>query len=239
MFRYYREHFHYSLIKAMYKTYSSHCIFAQVVIDKFAMYAGHKFDIEIEGYSNFLSLADGEKGFMQLSSHIGNYEIAGYSLVAKTKTFNALVFGGEKSSVMENRNKMFDKTNIKMIPINNDMSHLFIIEKALNDGEIVSMPADRIFGSSKYVSCNLLGKEARFPLGPFRVVTMKGLDVLAVNVMKTSLNGYKIYVTPLNYDKSATRSEQVSQLSHAYVSELEKHILQYPTQWFNYFEFWS
>ena len=78
-----------------------------------------------------------------------------------------------------------------------------------------------------------------FPLGPFSVATMRGLDVLAVNVMKSSLRGYKIYVTPLVYDKGASRQEQVRQLSSAYVAELEKRVWQYPTQWYNYFEFWQ
>ena len=101
------------------------------------------------------------------------------------------------------------------------------------------MPADRISGSQKYIEHEFLGAKARFPLGPFSVATIRGLDVLAVNVMKTSLKGYKIYVTPLPYDKSAPRQEQIRQLSGAYVAELEKRVRQYPTQWYNYFEFWN
>jgi len=57
--------------------------------------------------------------------------------------------------------------------------------------------------------------------------------------MKTSLCSYKIYVTQLLYDKAAKRQEQIRQLSEAYVSELEKRVRQYPTQWYNYFEFWQ
>jgi predicted LPLAT superfamily acyltransferase len=68
---------------------------------------------------------------------------------------------------------------------------------------------------------------------------MRGLDVLAVNVMKDSLTSYKIYVTPLAYDKEASRQEQIRQLSSAYVAELEKRVRQYPTQWYNYFSFWE
>ena len=203
------------------------------------MYAGKKFKVEIEGYDEFLSHAVKEEGFVQLSAHIGNYEIAGYSLVSKDKRMNALVFAGEKESVMRNRDKMFADTNISMIAISPDMSHLFEIDEALKDGEIVSMPADRISGSQKYIEHEFLGAKARFPLGPFSVATIRGLDVLAVNVMKTSLKGYKIYVTPLPYDKSAPRQEQIKQLSGAYVAELEKRIQQYPTQWYNYFEFWN
>ena len=238
-YRYFRRRIGYGRLKSAWKTYVNHCLFGQVVIDKFAMYAGKKFNIEIEGGDHFLDLATQQEGFVQLSAHIGNYEIAGYTLVSKSKRFNALVFAGEKTSVMENRDKMFADTNIRMIAISPDMSHLFEIDKALEDGEIVSMPADRILGSQKDTEHEFLGAKARFPLGPFSVATMRGLNVLAVNVMKTSLRGYKIFVAPLQYDKAAARQEQIRQLSQAYVSELERRVRQYPTQWYNYFEYWE
>ena len=239
-YRYFRRRIGYGRLKSAWKTYVNHCLFGQVVVDKFAMYAGKKFDVEVENYNEFLERASREEeGFVQLSAHIGSYEIAGYTLAVEGKNFNALVFAGEKASVMQNRNKMFADTNINMIAIQPDMSHLFEIDKALTDGGIVSMPADRINGSQKCIEHVFLGAKAKFPLGPFSVATMRGLDVLAVNVMKDSLLGYKIYVTPLAYDKEASRQEQIRQLSSAYVAELEKRVRQYPTQWYNYFEFWQ
>ena len=239
-YRYFRHRIGYGRLKSAWKTYVNHCLFGQVVVDKFAMYAGKKFDVEVENYNEFLERASREEeGFVQLSAHIGSYEIAGYTLAVEGKSFNALVFAGEKASVMQNRNKMFADTNINMIAIQPDMSHLFEIDKALTDGGIVSMPADRINGSQKCIEHVFLGAKAKFPLGPFSVATMRGLDVLAVNVMKDSLLGYKIYVTPLAYDKEASRQEQIRQLSSAYVAELEKRVRQYPTQWYNYFEFWQ
>ena len=238
-YRYFRRHIGYGRLKSLWKTYVNHCLFGQVVIDKFAMYAGKKFNIEIEGGDHFRRLAAQQEGFVQLSAHIGNYEIAGYTLVSENKRFNALVFAGEKASVMKNRDKMFADTNTRMIAISPDMSHIFEIDKALEDGEIVSISADRILGSQKDIVHEFLGAKARFPIGPFSVATMHGLNVLAVNVMKTSLRGYKIYVAPLPYDKTQARQEQIRQLSQAYVSELEKRVRQYPTQWYNYYNFWE
>jgi predicted LPLAT superfamily acyltransferase len=238
-YRYFRQRIGYGRLKSAWKTYVNHCLFGQVVIDKFAMYAGKKFHIEIENYDAYLHLTKQKEGFLQLSAHIGNYEIAGYTLTCQDKRINALVYAGEKASVMRNRDRMFADTNTRMIAISPDMSHLFEIDEALSDGEIVSMPADRSSGSSKYIEHEFLGAKARFPLGPFSVATMHGYDVLAINVMKASLRSYKIYVTPLPYDKAATRQEQIRQLSMAYANELEKRVRQYPTQWYNYFEFWN
>lgn len=239
IYQYFRQQWGYGVIRAFKETYIQHCKFAEVVIDKFAMYAGKRFKVNIEGYEHFEHLAKQPEAFIQLSAHIGNYEIAGYTLTAKEKRFNALVFSGEKGSVMSNRTKMFEQTNIRMIPISKDMSHMFILNEALDNGETLSMPADRRFGSKKAITLKFLGQEADFPLGPFSVTTMRGLDALAVNVMKTSWTGYTIYVTPLPYDKEAPRKQQTEQLAEAFRDELERMVKRYPTQWYNYFEFWK
>ena len=238
-YTYFREIHKYGRLKSAWATYINHCKFAQVVIDKFAMYAGKKFDVVVEGMNEFNALASGQEGFLHLSSHIGNYEIAGYTLVSEKKTINAVVYAHEKASVMENRNNMFTKTNIKMITLKEDMSHLFEIDQALCNGDIVSFPTDRFMVQTKCVDALFLGKTAKFPQGPFSVAAMRGLNVLAVNVMKIGLTKYKIYVTPLHYDKEQPRKEQIRQLTGAYVAELEKRVLEYPTQWYNFFDFWN
>lgn len=238
-YHYFRRILGYGRCKAAWSVYVNHCLFGQVVIDKFAMYAGKKFDVEVDGMQYFNELASRDEGFLHLSSHIGNYEIAGYTLVSERKTINAVVYAHEKATVMENRNNMFVKTNIKMITLKEDMSHLFEIDEAVCGGDIVSFPTDRFMGQAKCVECDFLGRPAKFPQGPFSVAAMRGLDVLAVNVMKTGAKKYHIYVTPLHYDKQQPRKEQIRQLSQAYVTELEKRVLQYPTQWYNFFDFWK
>ena len=238
-YHYFRHIHHYGAIKAAWATYVNHCRFAEVVIDKFSMYAGKTFAVEVEGLDKFNALAAQKEGFLHLSSHVGNYEIAGYSLVSEQKTIHAVVYAGEKASVMENRNNMFVKTNIRMILMKPDMSHLFEIDNAICQGDIVSFPTDRNHGSARSIKHLFLGAEAHFPQGPFTVATMRGVDVLAVNVMKEGWTKYHIYVTPLPYDKTATRKEQIRQLADGYVAELEKRLNQYPTQWYNFYEFWD
>ena len=87
-YRYFRKRLGYGRLHAAWSTYANHCLFGTVVIDRFAMFAGKIFDIKIEGYENYLKLSEQKEGFVILSSHIGCYEVAGYSLVAKSKRFN-------------------------------------------------------------------------------------------------------------------------------------------------------
>ena len=239
IYRYFRSRWGYGALKSALMTYRNFYLFGQVVVDRFAMYAGKTFDVEVEGKEHYDKLVERPEGFMILSAHVGNYEIAGYTLRNEQKRLNALVFAGEKASVMQNRTKMFAETNIRMIPLRADMSHIFEINNALADGEIVSMPADRIFGSQKSLPLTFLGAMAEFPQGPFSVATMRGLQVLAVNVMKSSTTGYTIYTTPIEYDQEAPRKKQIEQLAQGYVAELERMLRLYPTQWYNFFDYWK
>lgn len=238
-YRYFRQRLGYGCLRASWYTYVNHCLFAQVVVDRFAVFAGKRFKLDIDGYEYFQQLELETKGFVILSSHIGCYEVAGYSLISKSKRFNALVFGGEKATVMKGRQEALSEHNIRMIPVREDMSHLFIVNEALSNNEIMSMPADRIVGSAKVVNVNFFGETASLPAGPFSVTTMNGFDALAVNVMKISAKRYKVYVTRLSYDTQAPRKQQMQQLANCYVEELERRVRQYPSQWFNFYDFWS
>lgn len=238
IYRFYRQ-LGYGWWRSQWLTYKNHCAFSTVVVDRFAMYAGEKFKIDIEGYELFQELSEGEKGFVQLSSHIGNYEIAGYSLVAKDKRFNALVFGGEKESVMVNRNRMFDGNNIRMISMADDMSHLFLIDQALAQGEILSIAADRVFGSQKQFKLNFFGKTAVFPQGPFIIAALRDLPMLFVTVMKAGAKRYKINVQRIDCAVKGSTRVKALNLAKQYVGLLEEAVRKNPAQWYNYFEFWT
>lgn len=239
IYDYFRRQHKYGRMRAAWNTYRNHCFFSQVVIDRFAMYAGKRFKIEIDGYEYYEELSKGKEGFILLSSHIGNYEIAGYSLISKDKKFNAMVFGGEKDSIMANRVKMFADSNIGMIIMKPDMSHIFEVNMALSNGEILSMPADRIFGSAKNYKLNFLNGEAKFPQGPFILGASKNVPMLFVAVMKKNTKTYMIHIRKLEGCSSSNTREQARELAIKYAGFLEDVIKIYPEQWYNYYSFWK
>ncbi|SET24923.1 acyltransferase [Prevotella sp. kh1p2] len=238
MYHFFRRRLHRSPLQSFVGVYRNHCKFAQVILDRFCMYAGGKFDFAIDGYDRYQHLAKGESGFVILSAHVGNYEAAGYALTASHKRFNALVYGGEAETVMKNRQRILSENNIRMIPVREDMSHLFIMSNALADGESVSVPADRILGSPRYVECDFMGAKARFPLGPYAMAAQREVPVLAIHVMKEGTRRYHVYIHQLA-TSGQTFKERAAALAQQFASDLETVVHQYPTQWFNYYEFWS
>lgn len=257
IWHYLRRRHGFGLWRSAWLTWLNHYRFGQVVIDRFAMYAWagsahrrQRFRLEVVNNELFNELYRADEGFVIMSCHVGNYEMAGYSFNATEKPYNALVYGGEAKTVMDNRRRMFTPNNIRMIPVADDMSHIFAMNSALANGEIISIPADRVFGSPRTVECRLLGATVRLPLGPFALATQRGAKAIAIFVMKEATYRYTVYIRRLDTDttpsKTGTggsqkrkREEQTAALAQTFATELETILRKYPEQWYNYYEFWE
>ena len=239
MYRFFRERMGYGRWKSFWSVYANHFKFGQVILDRFGAYAGKKYQFTVDGLHFMDEYETHPEGFMMLSSHVGHYEMAGYTLQPKKKKLNALVYAGETATVMENRQRVLSGNNIQMIPVKEDLSHLFALNVAIDNGEIVSMPADRIFGSQKSVDCQFFGATAKFPLGTFAMAVQKEVPVLAVFVMKEGMKRYHAYVMEVKCDKQAGKREQMAQQAQSFANSLETIVRRYPTQWFNYYDFWK
>lgn len=239
MYKFFREGFNYGTLKSFVYVYLNHYCFAQIIIDRFGAYAGKKYDFVIEGRRLSDELEYAEGGFVQLSAHMGNYEISGYSVKSRHKKFNILSFSGEAGTIVDNRKKLFINNNIEIIFVREDLSHIFAMSHAIENGEIVSMMADRNLGSQKTVRCSFLSHDADFPLGPFSFAISRNVPVLAVFVMREGLKKYRIIIRKIESDKNNNRIKQATQMANEFASITDEIIRKYPTQWFNYFDFWQ
>lgn len=241
-YHFFRRRMGYNPIKSFLNVYLNHFTFGQIILDRFAVYGGARFKIEIEGEATFLNKLEQSEGFIQLSSHIGNFELAGYMFSQKKKQMSALVFGGETETVMQNRQRIFQDMNINLIVVGTDMSHIYAINSALDEGGIISMSGDRIFGSQKGVTCDFFGKKAEFPMGPYILAVSKDVPVISIFVMKDSIYKYHIYVHEVNLPKDKEikgNRNKAAFLAQEFVRQLESMVRKYPHQWFNYYEFWN
>ena len=237
-YRFFRQRFHLGRIKSFLKVYANHFRFGQVIIDRYAAYAGKKFRFELDGNERFMELVHGERGFVQLSSHAGNYEMVGYGLTSTTKKINGLFYGGESKVMMDFRRKILAMHNVNLIEVDESMSHIFNMNAAIDRGEIVSMTGDRLFGSSKAIKCMFLGKEASFPMGPFALAVQKEVPMLAVFSMRYK-GRYRVYVRDIEQEESLPIRARMTDMAKKFASELENVVRMYPTQWFNYYDFWK
>jgi len=239
---YFRDVHGYGFWRSLYSTWRNYNNFGKVMLDRFSIFSGqkHKFRVECDGVELFNDLVKGAEGFMMAGSHTGNFEICGYLLRQDVKRIFALVFGGESAALQQQRMVQFESNNIQMVPVTDDMSHLFVMNQALQEGNIITMPADRIFGSSKSVACGFGNAEADFPVGPFSIAAIRNVPVIGVFVYRLATHRYRIIVRKIQIDNELEKlnsKKRAEAMAREYVRLLESMVLQYPTQWFNFFEF--
>lgn len=224
------------------KAYATHRLFGQMMFDRFRFYSSGAgdYEVSIEGNEEILKRMASDRGFVIAGSHVGSMEMAGYMLGLKDKPINAVIYAGETASLQHYRSSVLDEHGVRMIPVSQDLSHLFTIKAALDNGEIVSMPCDRLFGSHKYVECEFLGAPAKFPIGAFTLAAQLEKDIVALFNLKEGKKSYKVYVRPLNVVREGKGSRQIAkELAECYVAELERIVREYPGQWFNFYDFWN
>lgn len=237
-YHFFRLHLNQNPIKAFVNVYRNHFQFGQVVLDRFASYAGKRYKLVFDNENLFHHYKADCKGLFILFSHLGNFEIAGYGLQAP-KPMHIVAFGGDTETVMENRYKMLCPNNIDIIPIANDLTHIFRINTALQKAEIVCMAGDRRMSKQRSVACNVLGKTALLPEGPFRIAATQKTHTLTIFVMKEKWDTYRIYQKEIHINPELPRDDLEKSIEQQYVKHLEDMIHLYPLQWYHYFDFWN
>lgn len=243
IYGYLHERQGFSRWKSLYSVYRNHLIFGEMLIDRFACYAGrsHLFRIEIDDPDTFGRLSAGSNGFLMASAHAGNFEMAGYLLHQDAKKIHGLIYEGETATLQQNRRKVLAKNHIDMIPVRNDLSHLFRMRQALDAGDVVCLPCDRLWGSDKTEEVMLLDAPARLPAGGFLVAATLGRPMMACFAMKTGTYAYRVHVHMLSDEADHTMpvKQQAARMASRYAAALDSMLRQYPLQWFNFYRFWN
>lgn len=228
----------FSKVSSFFKVYQSYFVFGQTIIDKIAINAGlrDQFTYEFDGIENLKELLKAQNGGILISAHIGNFEISErfFSELDFDFQINQITVDQEVSVIKSYLESITNKSTIRYIYIKQDMSHVFEINEALSNNELICFTGDRYFEGSKVMKAQLLGEEATFPGGPFLLSSRLGVPVIFVYVMKEKNLHYHLYARKAEGLKHRNAQSVLDSYTHSLEGMLQK----YPLQWFNFFDFW-
>jgi len=257
IYEYFRKQWGYSAWRAICKTYRNHVVFGQCMFDKFAVYVGKKdfFKVRITGIEETKQCLQENKGLIVANSHVGNFELTGYlfqmnlsvddnpfySFQQQNRNFHIMVYGGETETILSNRRQNLSSSGISVMQASEDMTHLFAIREALQNGDVVNISCDRFEGSSKSVSCKFLNGEADFPTSAFALAAHCDVPVLSVFCMKEGRNCYHVHYKMLDTETTTNLDshQKIQKYVQSYAKALEDILQKYPEQWFNFYKFWK
>ena len=228
----------YSKVKSVFKIYTSYYRLGQMLIDKVMIMSGmkDKFTSQSFGAENLRAIVAENKGGILLGAHLGNWEIAGHYLMNYGDTINILVYDREHEQIKEYLENVTGGRKFKLIPIKDDLSHIYEIGEALGRNEIIATTADRFLADGKTRSVKFLGEEARFPMGIFQIIKTFRANYSFVYGIKRSATHYNFYCRP---HRTVTKETTIDMILEDYARDLEAMVRETPDQWFNYYDFWK
>ncbi|UYW01009.1 lipid A biosynthesis acyltransferase [Flavobacterium agricola] len=228
----------FSTFKAFFGVYKSYFTFGQVLIDKVAINAGlrHKFTYDFDGISILKNLLAQKKGGVLISAHVGNFEIAEHFFadIDFECQINLVTSDLEHSAIKNYLDSLGKKSAVKFIIIKEDLSHIFEINHALSNNELICFTGDRYFEGTKVLENDLLGANAKFAAGPFLIASRLKVPVAFVYVMKEPNLHYHLYTREAQF-----KQRDAQALLQEYCTSVASVVKKYPYQWFNFFKFWN
>ncbi len=241
IFSLYHHKLGFSKASSLLKVYRNYYMFGQSLIDRVVVMAdiSNKFTFNFDGEENLREMVAQKNGGILLSAHIGNWEIAGHLLKRLNTKINIVLYDEEHEKIKQYLDSVQGEKTMRVITIKKSLTHIYEINDALKNNELVCMHADRFLDGNKTITENFLGSEAKFPMGPFLLAAQFKVPVSLTFAMKESASHYHFSATrPKQYNLSS-KEIFMKELLKDFVAKMDEKVKRYPEQWYNYYNFWQ
>jgi predicted LPLAT superfamily acyltransferase len=220
--------------------------FGKMALDKLSAWLGdiNITDIVVNNAEELDERASSETGIVVFTSHLGNVEVC-RALAEKRGANKITVFAHTKHAM--HFNKLLAAYNpasaVDVMEVE-DMGPgtLIDLEERLKRGDWIVIAGDRVpvTGDKRMASVDFLGSPAPFSQGPVIIASLLKCPVYIMNCVRAGKK-FRIYFDKLT-DRIILPRKSRDAAAEKYIKEyakaLEEKCLQYPDQWYNFYDFW-
>jgi predicted LPLAT superfamily acyltransferase len=212
------------------------------LIDRYAVAAGYSdIAMEIRGYEKLEYLAGQEKGFILLTAHVGNWQVAMTALSRFGKTVYLMMRPEDNIAVKNTLNIDNEEENVKIISTDDSLNGVIEAMKAVKKGNLVSIMGDRTYGFSA-AEASFLGGDVRFPYGAFSLASAVQCPVVVLLSAKIGVKKYIVdvsHIIPAPAGARGMKDEEIKAALQKFADVLEEFVKAYPFQWFAFRDVWK
>lgn len=198
------------------------------------------FKIETRGFE-ILNEMNPKQGFVMLTAHVGNWQIAMTALQKLGRNVHLLMRPEDNPAVQQSLQVQQENERVKIISVDGPMGGMVETMKALEQGDVVSIMGDRHYGR-RAVPVEFFNDTARFPCAAFLIAAGANCPVVTLLSSKTDTNRYQVSIadsfTP-QWDRTKSRDEQLTIWTQRYASVLENYLQKKPLQCFLFHDIWE
>jgi predicted LPLAT superfamily acyltransferase len=231
-----------SKIKIRFKVYKLIYSQGKQLIDRVAQTSGSiKFDINFLGRDILNEILISKKGFILLTAHAGNWQLAMTELNMLEKKIFLVILKENNKAVQKALNIDKDNNMFGIISPEEHLGGIVPVVKELNNGNAVSYMGDRPYGFES-VKVNFMNDKASFPYGAFVIAAATKVPIVTVLASKTGFKTYRVDFTNIikpEYKGRKNKKNQLSEWVQEYADILNNFFEEYPYQCFLFHDVWK
>ncbi len=219
--------------------------FAAVTLDRVYFLNGRfdLFDVTVQDPGNqALGTATRGQGMFLMGAHMGSFESVRCIARQHPSLKMVLLMYEENARNIQRLLGAINPEAQQAIISLGQPSAMLEVRDQLKAGSLIGILADRSLDASGRVEVNFLGSPAEFPIGPFRLAALLKHPVFFMIGRYEGGRRYTIYLEPVadfSDVAPADRERAISAALKRYVELIERHCVQAPHNWFNFFDFWQ
>jgi len=213
------------------------------LIDRYAVASGYKgIHVEFKDLEKLQAfLASQPKGFILLTAHVGNWQVAMAELRKFGRPVHLMMRREDNAAVKDALQVDSEQEQVTVIFTDDSLGGVIEAMKAVNRGEIVSIMGDRTYGYSA-TGVSFLGDEVRFPHGAFSLAAAAQCPVVVLLSARTGMKQYIVdvsHVIAAPVGRRGKKSEAMQAAVQEFANVLEGYVADYPYQWFVFRDIWK
>jgi predicted LPLAT superfamily acyltransferase len=197
---------------------------------------------QIENSKRKTLLKEINSGSILLLNHFGGWATAiNYFNYNNTK-FHIVMSEAMIQSAKEFEDIIQKKNNdsVNIIDLSKGLLHSYItVANALLDNESVALMGDRAIDSKHNKKVDFFKEKASFNKNPFTIAYKTKKPIILIFVIYKDLLKYEVKFHKIELDYDLPVEEAINQSMKEYVKYLSNILIQHPTQWFNFYNFWE
>jgi predicted LPLAT superfamily acyltransferase len=231
----------------LYGVYRHIYSFALAMAEKYAAWnaAGvHRLAVSFESQDIADEVLQSSNGSLLLVSHLGNFDIAITQGAFETdKRFRILIDHAGTRRFNDERLAALDHAKVKFYDVDHIGPEVAMeLRQAVTDGEIVVVASDRVGSDTgSVVEVDFLGGRAMLPAGPWVMAYLLKCPVYALFTCRDE-GGYRMIPARISnridLGNRSSRGRQIRGYAQEYATCMERVLLRYPEQWYNFYEYW-
>ena len=225
------------------RTFELFTYYAQSITYLYAMHSGAPLPVDARfvNLHNFEGPLATGRGVITITGHFGAWQLMPYLLRSRSVAPPVTMAMAEEPNQALSELEAELRSKFKIIYTTGSPFVLLELQKVLRAGEVVGMQFDRQVGAG-HISLPFFERPASFPLGASMLARMSGCPIVPVFSVYPDGDRARVevhYDEPIYVAHTRDRAGDLRAAITKTTAVYERWVKQYPTQWFNFYDFWA